>query len=329
MLMGKHCHQRVKPAGGVDVLYVYGLDGELLAEVDAGTGQTQREYVWLDGQLMAYLVDGTVYHVHNDHLGTPQALTDESGATVWKASYSPFGKATVTTEQIKFNLRFPGQYFDAETGLHYNWHRYYDPNTGMYITSDPIGLAGGINTYAYALNNPAIYTDPTGQCPWCVFGAAVGGGLNAITQLRSGQDFDWGSFAAATATGALGGGLGTITKGLSWGRNIIANTIGSGGIGVGVTVAKNKVTGSCDDVISSGIRGAVFGGVGAGVGNAFAASGKQYANFMSKKWWDSASLKERLWVSSNAIEGSNLPNRWVALGVTSGNVASNVIANLP
>ncbi|HIF5708456.1 RHS repeat-associated core domain-containing protein [Vibrio parahaemolyticus] len=323
-------HQRVrKSAGGVDVLYVYGLDGELLAEVDAGTGQTQREYVWLDGELVAYLVDGTVYHVHNDHLGTPQALTDETGATVWKASYSPFGKATVTTEQIKFNLRFPGQYFDAETGLHYNWHRYYDPNTGMYITSDPIGLAGGINTYAYALNNPAIYTDPTGQCPWCVFGAAVGGGLNAITQLRSGQDFDWGSFAAATATGALGGGLGTITKGLSWGRNIIANTIGSGGIGVGVTVAKNKVTGSCDDVISSGIRGAVFGGVGAGVGNAFAASGKQYANFMSKKWWDSASLKERLWVSSNAIEGSNLPNRWVALGVTSGNVASNVIANLP
>ena len=99
------------------MLYVYGLDGELLAEVDAGTGQTQREYVWLDGQLVAYLVDGTVYHVHNDHLGTPQALTDETGATVWKASYSPFGKATVTTEQIKFNLRFPGQYFDADTGL--------------------------------------------------------------------------------------------------------------------------------------------------------------------------------------------------------------------
>ncbi|HAS6097446.1 TPA: type IV secretion protein Rhs, partial [Vibrio vulnificus] len=133
-------HQRVrKSAGGVDVLYVYGLDGELLAEVDAGTGQTQREYVWLDGQLVAYLVDGTVYHVHNDNLGTPQALTDETGATVWKASYSPFGKATVTTEQIKFNLRFPGQYYDAETGLHYNWHRYYDPALGRYLQSDRLG----------------------------------------------------------------------------------------------------------------------------------------------------------------------------------------------
>ncbi|MDF5034256.1 RHS repeat-associated core domain-containing protein, partial [Vibrio parahaemolyticus] len=148
-------HQRVrKSAGGVDVLYVYGLDGELLAEVDAGTGQTQREYVWLDGQLVAYLVDGTVYHVHNDHLGTPQALTDETGATVWKASYSPFGKATVTTEQIKFNLRFPGQYFDAETGLHYNWHRYYDPALGRYLQSDRLGLFDGVDTYGYVHGNP-------------------------------------------------------------------------------------------------------------------------------------------------------------------------------
>ncbi|OCQ08657.1 hypothetical protein AKH09_10800 [Vibrio parahaemolyticus] len=85
-------------------------------------------------------MEGTVYHVHNDHLGTPQALNDETGATVWKASYSPFGKATVTTEQIKFNLRFPGQYYDAETGLHYNWHRYYDPSLGRYLQSDRLGL---------------------------------------------------------------------------------------------------------------------------------------------------------------------------------------------
>ncbi|HDI3273404.1 TPA: RHS repeat protein [Vibrio cholerae] len=198
-------HQRVrKSAGGVDVLYVYGLDGELLAEVDAGTGQTQREYVWLDGQLVAYLVDGTVYHVHNDHLGTPQALTDETGATVWKASYSPFGKATVTTEQIKFNLRFPGQYYDAETGLHYNWHRYYDPNTGIYITSDPIGLAGGINTYAYALNNPAIYTDPTGLWVPQIIGAMVNIGFEGYRQYQTGS-FDAGRLLVAGATGAIGG----------------------------------------------------------------------------------------------------------------------------
>ena len=210
-------HQRVrKSAGGVDVLYVYGLDGELLAEVDAGTGQTQREYVWLDGQLVAYLVDGTVYHVHNDHLGTPQALTDETGATVWKASYSPFGKATVTTEQIKFNLRFPGQYYDAETGLHYNWHRYYDPNTGMYITSDPIGLEGGINTYAYALSNPIIYTDPTGLWVPQIVGAIVNMGFEGYRQYQS-SSFDAGRLLVAGATGAIGGFGSTLVRSLGVG----------------------------------------------------------------------------------------------------------------
>ncbi|TOA99927.1 type IV secretion protein Rhs [Vibrio parahaemolyticus] len=205
-------HQRVrKSAGGVDVLYVYGLDGELLAEVDAGTGQTQREYVWLDGQLVAYLVDGTVYHVHNDHLGTPQALTDETGATVWKASYSPFGKATVTTEQIKFNLRFPGQYYDAETGLHYNWHRYYDPALGRYLQSDRLGLFDGVDTYGYVHGNPLKFIDPTGEFGWVAFGAFVGGSLNAIAQYHSGQTFDFASFGAAVVTGAAGGGLGNLT----------------------------------------------------------------------------------------------------------------------
>ncbi len=94
--------------------------------------------------------------------GHPKALTDASGQVVWKASYSPFGKASITTQGPTFNLRFPGQYYDAETGLHYNWRRY-DPNTGRYITSDPIGLAGGINTYAYALSNPIGNADPTGS----------------------------------------------------------------------------------------------------------------------------------------------------------------------
>ena len=92
---------------------------------------------------------------------------------VWKADYNPFGKASITTQGPTFNLRFPGQYYDVETGLHYNWRRYYDPATGRYITSDPIGLAGGINTYAYALSNPIGNADPTGEFVPLLLGAYV------------------------------------------------------------------------------------------------------------------------------------------------------------
>jgi RHS repeat-associated protein len=126
----------------------------------------------------------TLSYYHNDHLGTPQSLTDENQGIVWQAHYDPFGKAVITTETVSNNLRFPGQYFDGETGLHYNYFRYYDPSTGRYITSDPIGLAGGLNTYVYTAGNPLTRIDPTGNIWWFVpalveGGVAVGGGLTA------------------------------------------------------------------------------------------------------------------------------------------------------
>ncbi len=78
------------------------------------------------------------------------------------ATYYPFGKAQLLTRTITCNLRFPGQYFDSETGLHYNFHRYCNPKTGRYLTADPIGLAGGINLYAYVQNDPVNWVDPEG-----------------------------------------------------------------------------------------------------------------------------------------------------------------------
>ncbi|TOA68083.1 RHS repeat-associated core domain-containing protein [Vibrio parahaemolyticus] len=260
-------HQRVrKSAGGVDVLYVYGLDGELLAEVDAGTGQTQREYVWLDGQLVAYLVDGTVYHVHNDHLGTPQALTDESGATVWKASYSPFGKATVTTEQIKFNLRFPGQYYDAETGLHYNWHRYYDPALGRYLQSDPLGLHAGVDTYGYVNGNPLGLSDPTGLCPWCV--GAVYGGLSGAV-----GGYITGGWEGAIRGGFIGAAVGAMSPFGTGVLGIIANNAASSYTGqvAGNYYRINKDTESCSMEESPFENISYSAVVGASIGGAFTA----------------------------------------------------------
>jgi RHS repeat-associated protein len=130
-----------------------------------------------------------IYAIHTDHLGTPQAITDDKQTVVWRADYATFGKATVqarvvdgssrtaktsfgiistanaattTAKPFEFNLRFAGQYEDTESGYHYNWHRYYDPSTGRYLTPDPIGLAGGLNGYGYAGQDPMGAVDPWG-----------------------------------------------------------------------------------------------------------------------------------------------------------------------
>ena len=161
--------QRIsKIANRVTQSYVYGLSGELLQESD---GTASVEYIYLNGQPLALIQQGNVYYIHNDHLGTPRAVTDATKSVVWSWDSDAFGTTEpvgVTTGKGKnaytftLNLRFPGQYYDSESGLHYNYFRYYDPRTGRYITSDPIGLAGGLNTYGYVGGNPVYWIDPLG-----------------------------------------------------------------------------------------------------------------------------------------------------------------------
>ncbi len=89
-------------------------------------------------------------------------MTSVSGAVVWSATYSSFGKASVDVGNVTNNLRFAGQYEDVETGLHYNWFRYFSVEVGRYTRPDPIGFWGGKNLFLYASNNPLIYIDHTG-----------------------------------------------------------------------------------------------------------------------------------------------------------------------
>jgi RHS repeat-associated protein len=102
------------------------------------------------------------YYFHNDHLGTPQVLTSDSQAVAWKAVYTPFGEGVASITTVDNPFRFPGQYYDPETGLHYNYFRYYNPQTGRYITPDPIGLEGGINLFVHVAGNPLRWIDPWG-----------------------------------------------------------------------------------------------------------------------------------------------------------------------
>ena len=151
-------------------------------------------------------VDATSqYVVQTDHLNTPRGIVDSRQRLVWRWSSGPFGEGQPEEDpdgdgqRFTYPLRFPGQYYDPETGLHYNNSRDYDPSIGRYLQSDPIGLAGGTNTYAYVENNPINLTDPTGNCPWCVIGPLLALGLEV-----------WG---LATDDGVTpGGGFGSAGK---------------------------------------------------------------------------------------------------------------------
>lgn len=103
-----------------------------------------------------------VHFYVNDHLGTSKRIVNDSNNVTWQAEHTAFGKADISVARIRNHHRFPGQYFDEESGLYYNWNRYYDPTTGRYVTSDPIGLAGGLNTYGYAYQNSLYWIDVDG-----------------------------------------------------------------------------------------------------------------------------------------------------------------------
>ena len=159
------------PSGNQITYFLY--DGhQLTAEITTDADLEKSTYnhtLYLGFAPVVYIDKDNTYSVQSDHLGTPQIVSDERQQTVWQASYTPYGEASVSTEHITFNHRLPGQYHDEETGIHYNYLRDYDPATGRYLTSDPIGLLAGANTYAYVGGNPIRGFDPMGLftfSPW-------------------------------------------------------------------------------------------------------------------------------------------------------------------
>ena len=250
------------------IAYVYDLDGHLIVEANATTGATLREYIWLPandnrmqtaggrmgeslglGALAANdnappdlplaIVDTvnttpTLLMVHSDHLGRPTRLTDSTKATVWQATYKPWGEVQSLSGTRTNNLRFPGQYFQIETGLAYNHHRHYDPTTGRYTQPDPLGFVDGASIYAYAKSSPFLLIDRSGQG---AFGAVVGGLVGGI--------------GGGVGGAIVGGGEGAI------GGTLVLPGYGTFGGGVGGAVV-------------GGVGGAIAGGgTGAAVGSAW------------------------------------------------------------
>ena len=142
-----------KNINGTVTEYLY-AGNNLLAEYDT-VGILHRNYFYGPGDLNPSILvqNGKSYFYLKDHLDTPQKVVDENGDIVWFGEYKAFGDLSITIDTLENNFRFPGQYFDSESGLHYNYYRYYDNATGRYLREDPIGFNGGINLYIYAQNN--------------------------------------------------------------------------------------------------------------------------------------------------------------------------------
>ena len=147
------------------IYYTYSSSGQLLFEYSS---QRSVDYVWLADRIVAISINhGPLQAVHSDWLGRPELVTDVTNPTIlWRATNAVYDRKVTIDSIGGLNVSFPGQYYDAESDLYYNWHRYYDANSGRYIQSDPAGLIGGINTYSYAQGNPISYVDPFGLWPF-------------------------------------------------------------------------------------------------------------------------------------------------------------------
>jgi RHS repeat-associated protein len=171
-----------KTQGAATQRFVYDEAGRLIYETGSGSPRT---YLWSDDAPIA-IIDGTALtgYIVPDNLGTPRAITNSTGTAIWRwdqvagstttGGSAVFGQGAANTDpdgngtHVTFNPRFPGQYFDAESGLHYNYFRDYEPGTGRYVQSDPIGLIGGSSTFAYAFSDPLSLADPFGLYTKCV-----------------------------------------------------------------------------------------------------------------------------------------------------------------
>ncbi|MGD9582225.1 MAG: RHS repeat domain-containing protein [Lysobacterales bacterium] len=171
--------------------YAFDEAGRILVEDASAAGGQVQEFLWLDDLPVGLLIGKTLYLIQPDHLGSPRKVTTQKLAAPtllwsWPILDNPFGEfppdddPNLNGSKFTLNLRFPGQQYDPETGLHYNTFRDYEPGVGRYVESDPIGLGGGPSTFGYSLQNPGVYFDFDGlQVAAGALGDALGGGFGA------------------------------------------------------------------------------------------------------------------------------------------------------
>jgi RHS repeat-associated protein len=191
--------------------YIWDSFGHIIAEHNAVGGAALKQYIWLGDTPLAVFDNTTLYYVHPDHLDRPVVMTNASAMTIaWQAKYDPFGNPVAVTVSPVNNQRLPGQWFQSEDGLAYNWHRTYDPTLGRYTQADPLGFVDGPSVYGYAGQSPLMRVDPLGL--WTLqigfHGSATFFGYQIIPQGGFGIAFDGQGNAGFYGFGGIGAGLG-------------------------------------------------------------------------------------------------------------------------
>ena len=265
-------------SGSSASLYTYDLSGHLLEENNGGT---VTDYIYVDGTPIANWEPGEshLYFTDTDRLGTPLVSRDLYGLPNWAAYSAPYGAMTNTvstgtwTGPVTENLRLPGQHADSETGFYYNGFRDYMPGIGRYLESDPIGLAGGLNTYAYAGGNPIKYVDPDGRNPWLIIATGagfIGGAIVGAITSQPGHRWEGaavgGAAAAATVYFAprIIGTYIAAAAGYGESAQVIAGTVGSAAtVGNGIALGTAGVNYVNDRSWDTDLRTAELYGFGA------------------------------------------------------------------
>ncbi|MFI4954842.1 MAG: RHS repeat-associated core domain-containing protein, partial [Gammaproteobacteria bacterium] len=196
-----HKNERTYKGGNLSYSqYVYDENSHLIGEYDVA-GNMVVEYIWLDDRPVAAIYPGNVVvYIVTDHQNKPRrGINATTQQVVWKWDPDAFG-VIQPNGSVTINLRFPGQYYDVQSGLYYNHNRYYNPELGRYMEPDPLGMKPGLNPYAYAGNDPVNKTDPTGL-------DSVGQNIDAgaMRAAANGNNLGVAAWAAASAVWTLGG----------------------------------------------------------------------------------------------------------------------------